>query len=233
MYADSFIDLSINLTATPDPVLLGSNIRYTATITNNAPGAASSVTVGGFAGCTLPSSAIPSGGTATCEVSVAANSIGTATRTVSVSGAEVDTTSANNTASTTTQVIAPDLTPTAMNASKSGSRVYVADTVTNQGNGTAGAFSVSYYLSTNTTFEPGTDLPLVTASGGATACTRGVTSLSPGAGSSSPSGMYCYRPGNTVSGRRYYVLAVEDANNQVIESNEGNNIRATMGTVKW
>jgi hypothetical protein len=233
MYADSFADLSINLTATPDPVLLGGNIQYTATITNNALGAASSVTVGGIPGCTLPSSTIPSGGIATCDVFVAANSVGTATRTVSVSGAEVDTNTSNNSTTVSTQVIAPDLIPTAMSVSKAGSRVYVSDTVTNQGNGPAGAFSVSYYLSTDTTFESGTDLPLVTTSGGLTACTHSVTSLSPGAGSSSPAGMYCYKPGNTVSGRRYYVLAVDDVSNQVIESNEVNNVRATTGTVKW
>jgi subtilase family serine protease len=31
----------------------------------------------------------------------------------------------------------------------------------------------------------------------------------------------------------YYVLGVIDPSNQVVESNETNNVRATSGTIQW
>jgi subtilase family serine protease len=150
---------------------------------------------------------------------------------VSVNALEFDLNATDNTASVSTTVTAPDLVPTAMSVSKSGSRVYVSDTVNNQGNASAGAFTLKYYLSTDTAHNSN-DLALATASGGSTACTRTVTSLNVGA-SSSISNKLCYKPAGVVSGTRYYILTVDDADKQVIESNEVNNVRATTGTVRW
>ena len=45
--------------------------------------------------------------------------------------------------------------------------------------------------------------------------------------------MTCYKPGTVVTGTRYYILAVDDQTNQVIESNETNNVRAATGQVWW
>jgi subtilase family serine protease len=224
-------DLSISVTASPTPVLLGGNITYTVTVTNNGPSTATGLSVSGLSGCALASTSILSGGTAGCTVSVPANAVGSITQTVGVSGTEVDPSLSNNTASVSTTVTAPDLTPTAMSASKSGSRVNVSDTVRNQGNANAGPFTVKYYLSTDTALSSD-DLALATASGGTTPCVRSVTALNLGV-SSSISNKSCYRPAGVVTGTRYYVLAVDDADKQVIESNEGNNVRATTGTMKW
>lgn len=232
MFADSFVDLSVSLTATPSQMVLGSNVTYTATVTNNSPSSASSVTVSGLTGCTLSSNIIPSGGTASCTVSAAATTVGTNTQTVIVNGAEVDPNSTNNTGSVNTTVIAPDLTPTALSATKSGRMVYVSDTVRNQGDAPSGTFTVSYYLSTDT-FYSANDLPLVSTYKGGAPCTRSIYSVVPGA-ASSVSNKICYKSGNTVNGQKYYVLVVADnLVNQVIESNETNNTRASNGMVVW
>ena len=87
-----------------------------------------------------------------------------------------------------------------MNASKFSSRVYITDTVKNQGTSNAGAFTVP--------------------------------SLSIGA-TSSVSNKLCYKPATTKTGVSYYVLVVDDSTQQLIESNEVNNVKATTGTVRW
>jgi hypothetical protein len=127
---------------------------------------------------------------------------------------------------------APDLVPTAFTAGKQGNRVNVSDTVENQGDAAAGAFTVAYYLSTDTTYDPGTDIPLAASSDGSGTCTRAVSALNPGQ-TSSVAGKTCYKPANTVSGTRYYVLAVNDAADQVSESDETNNVWASNGQVWW
>jgi hypothetical protein len=126
-----------------------------------------------------------------------------------------------------------DLLPTAMSASRSGTtKVLVADTVKNQGSQSAGKFTIRYYLSTNTTYESGTDKALASSSNGTGVCERTVNALNAGK-SSSVSNKTCYKPTGAVNGVNYYVLVVDDAQNQVVEYNESNNVRATAGTIRW
>ena len=93
----------------------------------------------------------------------------------------------------------------------------------NQGTTAAGVFDIGFYLSTNTTYEPGTDIFI---------CKRSVTSLA--AGVSSPATdtakSTCATP--PVPSGAYYVLAVDDSTKSVVEYDETNNTRATAGTIK-
>ncbi|MCI0530279.1 MAG: DUF11 domain-containing protein, partial [Nitrospira sp.] len=117
-------NLSITKTDSPDPVLMGQNLTYTITVTNNGPAAATGVTVTD----TLPAgvtfvSATPSQGTcsgtstitcalgtltngasATITIVVTANTAGTMTNTASVTGNQSDPNTSNNTDSESTLV---------------------------------------------------------------------------------------------------------------------------------
>jgi hypothetical protein len=130
------------------------------------------------------------------------------------------------------EILAPDLTPTTLSVTKTGNKIYVSDTVLNQGNTAAGSFTVAYYLSTDAVFDPTTDITLASNPNGSGTCTRAVPMLDVGA-TSSVTDLTCYRPSAMVEGVHYYVLGVIDSANQVIESNENNNVRATSGTIQW
>jgi hypothetical protein len=130
------------------------------------------------------------------------------------------------------EILAPDLVSTALSATISGSKVYVSDTVLNRGNTAVGAFTVSYYLSTDSVFDPVTDIALANGPSGSGACARGVSSLNAEA-ASSVTNLTCYRPVAMVKGVPYHVLGVVDPSGQVTESNETNNMRATSGTIQW
>jgi hypothetical protein len=130
------------------------------------------------------------------------------------------------------EILAPDLAPTMLSASKSGNKIYVSDAVLNQGNTAAGFFTVAYYLSTDAVFDPAMDLALANSSNGSGACTRPVPALDAGA-TSSVTNLTCYRPSAMVKGVRYYVLGVIDSTSQVVESNENNNTGVTSGTIQW
>jgi hypothetical protein len=130
------------------------------------------------------------------------------------------------------EILASDLVSTMLSATISGSKIYVSDTVLNQGNTAAGAFTVAYYLSTDTVFDPTTDRALANSSNGAGSCTRGVPALDAGA-TSSVTNLTCYRPSAMVKGVQYYVLGVIDPSSQEIESSESNNVRTTTGTLQW
>ncbi len=125
-----------------------------------------------------------------------------------------------------------DLVPKAMAATKSGNTVLVSETVKNQGSKSAGSFTITYYLSTNTTYESGTDIVLASSSRGTGTCSRPVNSLAPMA-SNSISNWPCYKPIGAVKGVNYYVLVRDDSGNTVSESNENNNVMATSGTISW
>ncbi len=126
-----------------------------------------------------------------------------------------------------------DLVPTAITASKAGAtKVVVGDTVQNQGSNGAGSFAITYYLSTNTTYEQGTDIVLASNSNGTGTCSRTVTSLASGA-NNTISNKTCYKPSGAVTEVNYYVLVRDDSGNTVSESNENNNVKATTGTIKW
>ena len=129
-------------------------------------------------------------------------------------------------------LITVDLTPISLTASRSGSKVTVKDTVKNQGNSNIiKAFTVAYYLSTDTVYEPGQEIALASSSNGSGVCTRNVTSLSTGALNSGNKS--CYKPAVAQKRTNYYVLVVDDSGNVITESNETNNVRSTTNTVRW
>lgn len=97
-------DLTVDMAVTPSPVPLGGVIAYNVSVTNKGPSAASGVTLAGLAGCTLMP-IIPSGGTATCSLSIPATTVGTVSKTVSASSVEVDPNSADNRVSAMTTVV--------------------------------------------------------------------------------------------------------------------------------
>lgn len=227
---DPAADLAITLIDSPDPVTLGQSVTYTTTVTNLGPSPTSGVNATG----TLPACNIGtllSGASQSCTATVTTSGMTLPTQSMSVGGIDFDPNGLNNSASASTTVIAPDLTPTPMSADKQGGKINVSDTVMNQGNSNAGAFTVGYYLSTDMVYSTN-DLPLVNTSGGSTPCSRPVSSLGVGA-MSSVTDMSCYKPADVVTGQRYYVLAVDDDANQVIESNEANNTRAATVQVWW
>ena len=140
----------------------------------------------------------------------------------------------NNTRPASVSITGVDLLPTAITASKSGSNaVSVSDTVKNQGSSnSSGSFTIRYYLSTDTTYQSGTDIALARSSDGTGTCYRTVNSLSAGS-NSSVSNKTCYKPGGAVNGVNYYVIVVDDTGNTVSEYNESNNSRPTTGTINW
>ena len=119
-----------------------------------------------------------------------------------------------------------------MTATRSGTNnVLVTETVKNQGSTSAGSFTVTYYLSLNTTYEP-TDIPLASNSNGTGTCTRTVSSLNANK-SSSISNKTCYKPSDAGFGDSYYVLVRDDSANTVVEYNEANNVKSTATTIRW
>lgn len=100
-----------------------------------------------------------------------------------------------------------------------GSTVTASATVVNQGAASAGASTLNYYLSTNNTFESGTDVLL-----GSDA----IAALS-AAGSTNVSKLLTI-PAGTAAGT-YFVLFAADATSAVIESSETNNLGSFQITV--
>ena len=94
----------------------------------------------------------------------------------------------------------------------------VTDTVKNQGNASAGAFKVGYYLSTD---KVGKTKSLTGS--------RSITSLAAGASSSGTVSVAV--PSGTAPGT-YYLLACSDSGGAVTESNETNSCRASSSTIK-
>jgi hypothetical protein len=162
----------------------------------------------------------------------------TATATLDVPGTFQDTATGNNVASavtTITSVSGVDLFPTALSAARatnSATKVSVSETVKNQGTAKAGAFNVQYYLSTNTVFEPASDIPLAGSSNGSGTCGRALKSLN-AAASSSVNGKTCYRPLGALANVEYYVLVVDDSAAGVSEYVEVNNTMVTSTTLRW
>jgi subtilase family serine protease len=97
-----------------------------------------------------------------------------------------------------------------------GNTINATANISNQGTTPAGASSVSYYLSSNTTFET-SDVLLGTSTG---------TNLASGSSAYRTASLTI--PANTSPGA-YQILFIADASNSVIETNETNNIsRATI-----
>ena len=118
-------DLALGMIAQPSPVILGQNLTYTISVTNNGPSSATSVFVihqlpssvlfrsasssqgtcsqsGGIVSCNLGSLAPE--GTATVTVVVSPGATGTISSTASVTAAQPDPNQSNNSATVLTQV---------------------------------------------------------------------------------------------------------------------------------
>ena len=125
--------------------------------------------------------------------------------------------------STDTVVIAVqsmiDLLPTALTTTVSGSNILVQDSVKNQGLTAAGAFTIRYYLSINTSYDAIDRL----------LCSRSITNLAAGAANPAIGTITttCAISATLASGS-YYVVAVVDADSVVVETNETNNNRSTI-----
>lgn len=124
----------------------------------------------------------------------------------------------NNLCTSTTYTIGPDLITYQISGSLSGTSIYISDTQQNLGNKGSGTFVVTYYF-TQTISSP--------ASGYSTG-TRNVTNLAGGSATNSATTVFPI-PSNTPVGV-YYVCAVSDSANTVIETNEANNILCTTTT---
>lgn len=113
-------DLSVSLSDTPDPAVVGGTVNYTVTVSNAGPVAATNViTSGSLPGCSLGT--IPNGGSASCTHTVPVDTAGVLSQTVSVSGTETDASPGNNSASTSTNVQAM------LTLSKTGSGTVTSD----------------------------------------------------------------------------------------------------------
>ena len=127
----------------------------------------------------------------------------------------------NNTRATAAINVGSDLVVTAMSAPASGAAggtISVTDTTKNQGGGTSTASATGFYLSTdswhsaNDEFIGSRQLGELAANGTSTGST------------------ILQIPANTSTGS-YYVIAVADWNNSVVETTENNNLRAS-GTIR-
>ncbi|MBI5408522.1 MAG: M6 family metalloprotease domain-containing protein [Nitrospirae bacterium] len=117
--------------------------------------------------------------------------------------------------------IGPDLIVSALNAPSSavrGANITVMDTIKNQGGGSSGASTTTFYLSINTTYDAGdTELG-----------SRSVPALA--AGSSNTGSAAITIPSGIATGA-YYIIARSDANGVVAETNEANNNRYRAITI--
>jgi hypothetical protein len=110
-----------------------------------------------------------------------------------------------------TYLIGPDLRVYSLIASLSGSNVIASDTEIDQGNQPTGPFDVSFYLSSDTTLDGG-DLLIGSRSVGALGVNQTDSTSTTLSLDSVPVG-------------DYYLCALSDSGNAVIETNEGNNSR--------
>jgi subtilase family serine protease len=112
--------------------------------------------------------------------------------------------------------IGPDLivsTLSAPSSARRGSTTSVTDTTKNQGGGAAGASTTKVYLSSNRTIGAGDQL----------LCTRDIPVLA-FEGKSSGSPLSCTIAADTIPGD-YYIIAKADANDEVPEFSEINNVK--------
>jgi hypothetical protein len=117
--------------------------------------------------------------------------------------------------------IGPDLVVSALSAPASGgagSSITVSTTVKNQGGSAAGASTTKFYLSTNASFGTGDVL----------IGSRAVPSLAAGASHSATTSLLI--PAGTGAGS-YFLLAVSDATQVVIEAKETNNLKSKALTL--
>jgi hypothetical protein len=131
------------------------------------------------------------------------------------SGASVtETNETNNTLSSSQVAIGPDLIVSLISASKSSNTLTINNAVKNQGNATAGASEISFYLSTDQTLSTASDTFV---------CKRSITSLNAGASNptSGTATTTCTIP--AVPAGSYYVIGFADSAAAITEARENNN----------
>ena len=176
-------DLSVAMTDTPDPVDVGNNITYTATVTNNGPNEATNVTLTDSLPASLSLvSAVPSQGNcsgdpniscaldtlaasanATVTIVATANSEGSVDNTASVSATQADPQASNDSATASTTVNAPgpsaDLSIAVVDSPDpvtEGDNATYSVTVTNNGPDTATGVNLAATLPGNVTLVSAT-----------------------------------------------------------------------------
>lgn len=231
-------DVAVSMTATPDPVDLGTTLTYMITVRNNGPASASSITVTD----TIPAGAVMlqtnttkgtpvnlpgtvkfsiailnSGDSALLTVRVRPLISGPVSSTVTVSATETDPDASNNSATVTGNVRAlgtSDLSATWESAGQTTRRGRTTFSgkllVSNKGPGSFRSSTIRYYASTDTTWSPD-DTPLVT---------QRLSAVRPLKTKRVPVTIRL-QSGATLSGK--YVIAVLDPYNVLPELNETNN----------
>ncbi|MGE4072317.1 MAG: IPTL-CTERM sorting domain-containing protein [Lysobacterales bacterium] len=199
-------DLSITLTDAPDPVTAGSNLTYTATVTNGGPSDAQDVSIslplpagtsfvsatpsaGGSCNaaspvvCTFAGATAPTGvRSATIVAAVAPATTGSLSATATAASTTPDPTPGDNTATATTTVNASaDLSITLADAPDpvtAGTNLVYTATVTNAGPSDATGVTVTMPVPANTTFVSGSTTGGGSCAGSPIVCTF-PTSIAP------------------------------------------------------
>ncbi|MGE5243729.1 MAG: CARDB domain-containing protein [Betaproteobacteria bacterium] len=228
-------DLVVSSVTVPSSAAAGGTITVSDTTANTGGGSADASTTSFYlssnpsfdtADVSLGSRAVPS---------LAPGAVSTASTTLTLPGATatglyyviaradsgsvvVETSEINNARPSASIRVGPDLVETAVTAPSTagaGSAIVVSDTASNAGAGQASASTTAFYLSSNSLLD-GTDVQLGT---------RPVPPLAAGASNSGLTTLTI--PAGTATGY-YYVLAKADANDQVVESIETNNVRSSF-----
>ncbi len=216
----------------PASGLSGAPITVTSTVTNQGNAAASSFSVGFYlsSDATITTSDTRIGTRSVSSLAAAASHSAQTTLTIpstiapktyylgaiaDYSNARAETNETNNAITGNTIAVSPgaDLVMTALSGPGSatrGSPITIANTVTNQGAGSAASFSVGLYLSTDA----------VITTSDTRIGTRSVSSLAAGAGSSANTSVTL---SSSLTPRTYYLGAIADYASKQLESSETNN----------
>jgi hypothetical protein len=124
----------------------------------------------------------------------------------------------NITCTARTYEVGPDLTVHTMNVTKSAGKLYITDVEENDGNQSAGPFTVFLYLSTDPVFD-GSDTFI------------GSRAISGLAGGSATDKATSILPIGGMPSGTFYIIAVSDSGATVTETHEDNNTKATGTTV--